>query len=80
MTKRDAVLRAMLEMEYMVGPTMRALAPKVGLKSGTTAYRHVRLLQEEGLVREIRVTPAFARYVLTDEGRERAREVQEESA
>ena len=71
--KRDDVLRAMLDMEYTVGPTMRALAPKAGMKSYTTAHRYVRLLKDAGLVREIRVTPSHARYVLSDTGRERAR-------
>ena len=79
MERRDKVLRAMLELEYMVGPTTRQVADHAGLKSNSSAYRWMRLLRDDGLVAELRVTPAYARFVLTDEGRKQAGQIAEQS-
>lgn len=75
METRERVLQAMLELEYMVGPSTRQIAHAVGLKANSAAYRWVLLLKDDGLVEEIKTAPRYSRYVLTDDGRKAANEL-----
>ena len=68
----DDVLRAMLDLEYTVGPTMRSLASSLGIVSSGTALRYVRRLMDAGLVESVE-TKSVHRYRLTKRGRRRAR-------